>query len=96
MRRALDEYQVRGIETNLAFHRRCLRHAEFIAGEFDTGFIGRNAAELAPRASDDELNAAIIAAALEAHTHSPAVSAAAAPRASSSNGTEISGWRRSI
>ena len=26
MRRALDEYVVRGIETNLAFHRRCLRH----------------------------------------------------------------------
>ena len=52
MRRALDEYQVRGIETNLAFHRRCLRHAAFVAGDYDTGFIGRNAAELAPRADE--------------------------------------------
>ena len=56
MRRALDEYQVRGIETNLAFHRRCLRHAAFIAGDYDTGFIGRNAAELAPRADAAELD----------------------------------------
>ncbi len=30
------------------FHRRCIRHAAFIAGDYDTGFIGRNAAELAP------------------------------------------------
>jgi acetyl-CoA carboxylase, biotin carboxylase subunit len=97
MRRALDEYVVRGIETNLAFHRRCFRQAAFVAGDYDTGFIGRNAAELTPRASDDELNAAIIAAALDHHilAHSPAVAAAAAPLAHS-NGTEISGWRRSI
>jgi acetyl-CoA carboxylase biotin carboxylase subunit len=96
MRRALDEYVVRGIETNLPFHRRCFRQAAFVAGDYDTGFIGRNAAELAPRATEDELNAAIIAAALQAHTHSPVVSAAVTPRTSSSNGTEISGWRRSI
>ncbi|MEZ4366779.1 MAG: acetyl-CoA carboxylase biotin carboxylase subunit [Kofleriaceae bacterium] len=48
MRRALDEYCVRGIDTNLAFHRRCLRHPAFVAGAYDTGFIGRNAAALAP------------------------------------------------
>jgi len=52
MRRALDEYQVRGIETNLPFHRRCLRHAAFIEGDYDTGFIGRHAAELTPSAAD--------------------------------------------
>src|SRR5213078_863929 len=72
MRRALDEYEVRGIDTNLAFHRRCLRHAEFIAGEFDTGFIGRNAEALAPRADEPELEAAIIAAALADSSASPA------------------------
>ncbi|HRC58210.1 MAG TPA: acetyl-CoA carboxylase biotin carboxylase subunit, partial [Kofleriaceae bacterium] len=54
MRRALDEYHVAGIETNLPFHRRCLRHERFIAGEYDTGFIGRNAAELTPQASEDQ------------------------------------------
>src|SRR5258707_3700581 len=72
MRRALDEYQVRGIETNLAFHRRCVRHAAFIAGDYDTGFIGRNADELHPRADAAELAAAIIAAALDAQQKFPA------------------------
>src|SRR4051812_18216940 len=50
MRRALDEYQVRGIETTLAFHRRCLRHPSFLEGEYDTGFIGREHARLTPAA----------------------------------------------
>src|SRR3954454_15548773 len=54
MRRALDEYQVRGIETNLAFHRRCVRQAAFGAGDYDTGFIGRHAKELAPHAGEAE------------------------------------------
>jgi acetyl-CoA carboxylase biotin carboxylase subunit len=95
MRRALDEYQVRGIETNLAFHRRCFRHAAFVAGDYDTGFIGRNAAELAPRADAQELEAAIIAAALEAGTASPA--RATQQHAPATNGTvEISGWRRQL
>jgi acetyl-CoA carboxylase biotin carboxylase subunit len=91
LRRALDEYQVRGIDTNLAFHRRCLRHAAFVAGDYDTGFIGRNAAELAPHADDPAIDAAIIAAALDAGTHAPA---SAAPQASGSS--EISGWRRAL
>ncbi len=101
MRRALDEYTVRGIETNLPFHRRCFRQAAFVAGDYDTGFIGRNAAELAPRADEQELTAAIIAAALDTVTQS---NAAARPRTMTANGTpvatpatsEISGWRRQI
>ena len=49
MRRALDEYHVGGIQTNLPFHRQVLRHPAFIAGDYDTGFIERHKAELAPR-----------------------------------------------
>src|SRR5450432_1222725 len=67
MTRALGEYAVRGIETNLAFHRRCVRHPAFLEGNYDTGFIARNAAELAPRAGADDLDASIIAAALAGH-----------------------------
>jgi len=95
MRRALDEYQVRGIETNLAFHRRCFRQAQFVAGAYDTGFIGRNAAELAPRADEAELMAAMIAAALEAATVSPA-KAAVVPQHHGASTVEISGWRRQL
>ncbi len=97
MRRALDEYQVRGIETNLPFHRRCLRHPEFVAGEYDTGFIGRNAAELHPRADDAELVAAICAAVLEGDK--PAAASSSARSSSTTSpppiSSEISGWRRS-
>jgi acetyl-CoA carboxylase biotin carboxylase subunit len=93
MRRALDEYQVRGIETNLAFHRRCVRQAAFAAGDYDTGFIARNARELTPGAGDAELTAAVIAAALDTAT-------SAAPATPAGNAapaiTEVSHWRRQL
>jgi acetyl-CoA carboxylase biotin carboxylase subunit len=40
-RRCLDEFVVEGIRTNLDFHRRLLRHPEFVAGRVDTGFVER-------------------------------------------------------
>ncbi len=42
MHRALSEYVVTGIETNLAFHLRLMKHPDFVAGNYDTGFIGEN------------------------------------------------------
>jgi acetyl-CoA carboxylase biotin carboxylase subunit len=45
MRRALDEYVVEGIKTNLAFHRRVLRHAGFTAGKYDTRIVEQILAE---------------------------------------------------
>lgn len=41
LRRALDEYQIGGIKTTLAFFREIVRDEEFIAGRLDTGFITR-------------------------------------------------------
>jgi acetyl-CoA carboxylase biotin carboxylase subunit len=41
MRRALSEYVVTGIKTNLAFHQRLFLHPEFVAGNYDTGFLER-------------------------------------------------------
>jgi acetyl-CoA carboxylase biotin carboxylase subunit len=94
IQRALDEYRVSGIETNLAFHRRCVRHAAFAAGDYDTGFIARHARELAPRTSDAELTAAIIAVALDATTATPAPVRSAAP--GRAGATEPSSWRRQL
>jgi acetyl-CoA carboxylase biotin carboxylase subunit len=42
MRRALDEYDVRGLTTNLDFQRRLLRVEDFVQGRYDTGFIERH------------------------------------------------------
>jgi acetyl/propionyl-CoA carboxylase alpha subunit len=39
MRRALREYQVRGIKTNISFNQWILRHPRFMSGDVNTGFI---------------------------------------------------------
>ncbi len=36
---ALEGYAVEGIHTNIELHKQVLRHPEFRAGEFDTGFL---------------------------------------------------------
>jgi acetyl-CoA carboxylase biotin carboxylase subunit len=46
MRRALSEYVVTGIRTNLAFHQKLFVHPEFVAGRYDTGFLERHKDEL--------------------------------------------------
>jgi acetyl-CoA carboxylase biotin carboxylase subunit len=90
LRRALDEYQVRGIETNLAFHRRCVRHPAFIAGEYDTGFIAREAGVFGTAADPISTEDALIAAALDEHTATHVVTVAESSAASSSS---PSAWR---
>lgn len=46
MRRSLNEFQVRGIQTNIAFLSRVLHHPEFVVGNVDTGFISKHLGEL--------------------------------------------------
>ncbi|MFI5664456.1 carboxyl transferase domain-containing protein [Streptomyces sp. NPDC051684] len=47
-RRALDEFTVEGVRTGIPFLARLLGHPGFTAGGFDTGFVQRHLAELAP------------------------------------------------
>ncbi len=42
MRFALNEFVVRGISTNIPFQAALLQHPDFIAGNFDTGFIAKH------------------------------------------------------
>jgi acetyl-CoA carboxylase biotin carboxylase subunit len=42
MRRALSEYIVTGIRTNLAFHEKLFQHPDFVNGDYDTGFLERH------------------------------------------------------
>jgi acetyl-CoA carboxylase biotin carboxylase subunit len=39
MRRALSEYRVLGVKTNIPFHQNLLDSTRFIAGQFDTAFV---------------------------------------------------------
>ncbi|HTM44548.1 MAG TPA: acetyl-CoA carboxylase biotin carboxylase subunit [Polyangiaceae bacterium] len=46
MKRALSEYSISGLCTNLSFHRHVMDNAEFQQGRYGTGFIERNAKTL--------------------------------------------------
>uniref|UniRef100_A0A7R9V6Z0 Pyruvate carboxylase n=1 Tax=Chlamydomonas euryale TaxID=1486919 RepID=A0A7R9V6Z0_9CHLO len=46
MSRALSEFQVRGIKTNIAFLENVMRHPEFLAGNAKTSFIEKYANDL--------------------------------------------------
>jgi acetyl/propionyl-CoA carboxylase alpha subunit len=67
MRRALGEYEIFGIKTNIPFFRRVLEHPDFVAGHLDTGFIDRVLAaglmEEAPPSPEEE-RVAMLAVAL--------------------------------
>ena len=39
MRRALDEYKIVGVKTNIPFHQSMLNQHRFMAGQFDTSFV---------------------------------------------------------
>jgi acetyl/propionyl-CoA carboxylase alpha subunit len=95
MRRALDEYRVGGIKNNLPFHRRLMRHPLFVAGEFDTGFIEREKATLlAPHTAEgDELDVAIMAAAIASATAGGGAQAGKPAAAPAPAAAGISAWR---
>jgi acetyl-CoA carboxylase, biotin carboxylase subunit len=68
MRRALGEYIVTGIRTNLAFHEKLFQHPDFVRGRYDTGFIERHADALLgyPRVPEESRDALAVAVAVAA------------------------------
>jgi acetyl-CoA carboxylase biotin carboxylase subunit len=68
MRRALKEYVITGIRTNLGFHDRLMSHPSFVAGDYDTGFIDAHREALLGDATLDAstCEAVAVAAALAA------------------------------
>ncbi len=90
LRRALDEYEVFGIQTTIPFFRRVLDHPDFVAGRIDTGFIDRALAGgiLTEDAPDPEMDrVALLVAALDA-TRQVSPQAVTAPNARESQ------WKR--
>jgi acetyl-CoA carboxylase biotin carboxylase subunit len=91
MKRALAEYEVRGIRTTIPFFRWILADEDFRAGRFDTTFLdrklaARNGQPLDPAGEEHALLGAI-AIAVRQHT-TAAVSAADVP-------TAVSRWQQS-
>lgn len=65
MARALGEYKVGGIKTNLWFHRRLMHHPAFLAADLDTAFIERYHELLEPAETDEMKDMALITAAIK-------------------------------
>lgn len=96
MKRALSEYVVTGIRTNIPFHLALLEHPDFVRGQYDTGFIAANrGALLDPAPAEADAADLVLAAALSAALPAAAAAANGAPV-----GTPAprgpSAWRRAL
>jgi acetyl-CoA carboxylase, biotin carboxylase subunit len=90
MRRALAEYRVAGIATNLSFLDRLVAHPAFASGAFDIGFVeGPFATE--PATDEGPWEAAVIAAAIAAYETRRAGSGLA-PTAEAGSAWRRAGW----
>jgi acetyl/propionyl-CoA carboxylase alpha subunit len=86
MRRALREFVIIGVETNIPFHLQMLEDARFLAGDISTAFLEKEF--LLARPSDGKSEeAALLAAALLTHLKRRSAPVSAAPAG------EPSPWR---
>lgn len=68
MRRALEEYKIVGVRTNIPFHQRLMDSTRFLGGQFDTRFVEeRFSLEAAEEAKEDLSEISAILATLVAH-----------------------------
>ena len=93
MRRAVAEYTVLGIRTTLPFFGRVLRDPEFLAGDFDTGFVARFLAKPVAPPSDELCEAAVIAAAVRAVRERQAARLQTASATGATSAWRTQAWR---
>jgi acetyl/propionyl-CoA carboxylase alpha subunit len=62
MRRALEEYCIIGIKTNIPFHQQMMDSTRFIGGQFDTTFVENRFAMSEPQREAQRETAAVAAA----------------------------------
>ena len=92
--RALNEYFVGGIKTNISLFRRILDDPDFQAGRLDTGYLDRLLKSSAPPAKGEDAAVAAISAGVFAMLD-PAtrLSGNGSPSPTSRNGAVASGWK---
>jgi acetyl-CoA carboxylase biotin carboxylase subunit len=92
--RALNEYFVGGIKTNISLFRRILRDADFRAAKLDTGFLDRMLKRTEDKQDDSrEIEVAAIAAGVFAALGSTAPAVSNGAMGSSSAGNSDSYWK---
>lgn len=92
MCRALSEYIVAGIKTNIGFHRKVLNHPEFVSGSHDTTFVDRHLDELMHTATGDESLAIVAAAVCYYLDRKPAIGTGQVQKCSPWKHVQRPGW----
>jgi acetyl-CoA carboxylase biotin carboxylase subunit len=92
LERALSDYVIFGVATNIPWLRAALVHPAFRSGDYDTGFCARHAAELLPRPDPQYEEVALVAAAVAAYKRDHDRAEAFAARAGQARGQ--SAWAR--
>jgi acetyl/propionyl-CoA carboxylase alpha subunit len=67
MKRALHEYLIVGVQTNIPFHLQLLDDPRFIAGQVHTGFLDSEFKMNDPVAHDEDAQVALLVAAVMSH-----------------------------
>jgi acetyl/propionyl-CoA carboxylase alpha subunit len=93
MRRALEEYRIMGVRTNIPFHQHMMDSHRFLSGQFDTKFVEERFS-MSEREALDSTEAAILAT-LVAHRQGQQASQIVAPgERDTSNWKWLSRWER--
>ena len=93
MRRALEEYRIMGVKTNIPFHQHMMDSHRFMSGQFDTKFV-EDRFSMDDRAAAHALEAALLAT-LAAHEQNQRAAQMVAPGArDTSNWKWYSRWER--
>ena len=88
--RAIDDYQITGVETTLGFCRFVMEHPAFRSGKFDTKFVEQHFKPEYLQTKKEDNDQDTIAAALAATVFSQRAVAAKA----TSNGTSTNKWKQ--
>jgi acetyl-CoA carboxylase, biotin carboxylase subunit len=92
LKRALSEYVVKGITTNVAYLISILEHPDFAKGDYDTGFLPRAHQSLLQREDPHLTDIAVLAAAVYSHQQAE-LQARRVSAAAASSGGGGSRWR---
>jgi acetyl-CoA carboxylase biotin carboxylase subunit len=90
LHRALGEYVVGGITTNIAYLRRILELPDFVAGDYDTSLLNRHHATLLAPVDDGLDDVALMAAAIHRHERD----VRPVPQTGPAHTSDASDWRR--
>ncbi|NLF74473.1 MAG: acetyl-CoA carboxylase biotin carboxylase subunit [Chloroflexi bacterium] len=95
MRRALAEYKIMGLKTNLPFHQKLIDSTRFLAGRYDTHFVEEYLV-MQDEAQDSRFAevAAILATLVEHQQRQQALQIVARPKRDASNWKWIGRWER--